>query len=205
MKKACEKWVTACLSCQQVKDPRKLRFPLQLIESSEFNEVVQIDHQKISMTDSGYNQVLVMIDHFTKYAEAVPCITASSVHVPNYCNVVLHSQLPIRAATYRRRTGNRTKKLRADLDTTMENMKNLMNELLKPKAGPSHGKIDKQTGVWKEVLNRKVKPLKDIIIEATEEQKREEAEENRRKKNMVVYKAKESAATDSIRNQKFQN
>ena len=40
MKKACEKWVKACLSCQQVKDPRKLRFPLQSIESSEFNEVV---------------------------------------------------------------------------------------------------------------------------------------------------------------------
>ena len=78
MKKACEKWVTACLSCQQVKDPRKLRFPLQSIESSEFNEVVQIDHQKICMTDNGYNQVLVMIDHFTKYAEAVPCITASA-------------------------------------------------------------------------------------------------------------------------------
>ena len=78
MKKACEKWVTACLSCQQVKDPRKLRFSLQSIESSEFNEVVQIDHQKICMTDSGYNQVLVMIDHFTKYAEAVPCITASA-------------------------------------------------------------------------------------------------------------------------------
>ena len=78
MKKACEKWVTACLSCQQVKDPRKLRFPLQSIESSEFNEVVQIDHQKICMTDTGYNQVLVMIDHFTKYAEAVPCITASA-------------------------------------------------------------------------------------------------------------------------------
>ena len=45
MKKACEKWVTACLSCQQVKDPRKLRFPLQSIESSEFNEVVQIDQK----------------------------------------------------------------------------------------------------------------------------------------------------------------
>ena len=37
MKKACEKWVTACLSSQQVKDPRKLRFSLQSIESSEFN------------------------------------------------------------------------------------------------------------------------------------------------------------------------
>ena len=66
MKKACEKWVTTCLSCQQVKDPRKLQFSLQSIESSEFNEVVQIDHQKICMTDSGYNQVVVMMDHFTK-------------------------------------------------------------------------------------------------------------------------------------------
>ena len=55
MKNACEKWVTECLSCQQVKDPRKLRFPLQSIESSKFNEVVQIEHQKICMTDSGYN------------------------------------------------------------------------------------------------------------------------------------------------------
>ena len=40
MKKACEKWVVACLSCQQVKDSRRLRFPLQSIGSSEFNEVV---------------------------------------------------------------------------------------------------------------------------------------------------------------------
>ena len=30
------------------------------------------------MTDSGYNQVVVMIDHFMNYAEAVPCITASA-------------------------------------------------------------------------------------------------------------------------------
>ena len=46
-KKACERWVTACLSCQQMKYPSKLRFPLQSIESSEFIEVVQIDYQKI--------------------------------------------------------------------------------------------------------------------------------------------------------------
>ena len=78
LKKACEKWIAACLFCQQAKDPRKLRFPLQSIESSVFNEVVQIDHQKICMTATGYNQVLVMIDHFTKYAEAAPCMTASA-------------------------------------------------------------------------------------------------------------------------------
>ena len=53
MKKACEKLVTACLSCQKFKDPRKLRFRLQSTASSEFNEVVQVNHQKICMTDSG--------------------------------------------------------------------------------------------------------------------------------------------------------
>ena len=65
-------------------DPRKFPFPMQSIESSEFNEVVQIDHQKICMTDSGYNQVLVMIDHFTKYAEAVPCISAPADETCNH-------------------------------------------------------------------------------------------------------------------------
>ena len=30
------------------------------------------------MAATGYNQVLVMIDQFTKYAEAAPCITASA-------------------------------------------------------------------------------------------------------------------------------
>ena len=78
LKKACKKWIAACQSCQQAKDPRKLRFPLQSIESSGFNEMVQIDHQKICMTATGYNQVLVMIDHFTKYAVAAPCMTASA-------------------------------------------------------------------------------------------------------------------------------
>ena len=68
----------------QVKDPRKLRCPLQSIESSDFNEMVQIDHQKICMTNSGYIQVLVMIDHCTKYAEAVPCINASAEEACDY-------------------------------------------------------------------------------------------------------------------------
>ena len=77
LKKACEKWIFAWLSC-------KLRFPLQSRESSGFNEVVQIDHQKICMTATGYNQVLVMIDHFTKYAEAAPCMTASAQETCDY-------------------------------------------------------------------------------------------------------------------------
>ena len=41
---------------------RRLRFSLLTIESSEFNDALQNDHQKISMTATGYNQVLVMVD-----------------------------------------------------------------------------------------------------------------------------------------------
>ena len=78
LRKACERWVNVCLACLQVKEPRKMKFPLKSVESSEFNEVVQIDHQKIWMKESGYNQILVIIDHFTKLAEAVPCQTASA-------------------------------------------------------------------------------------------------------------------------------
>ena len=63
-----------------------------------------------------------------------------------------------------------------------------MNDLYKFIKGPSHGKVDEQTGVWKEVVNRKAKPLKEIILEALEEQKREEVEEDRRKKNIVITK-----------------
>ena len=77
LRKACERWVNFCLACIQVKDPMKMKFPHKSFESSEFNEVVQIDHQKICMTESGYNQTLVIIDHFTKLAEAVTCQTAS--------------------------------------------------------------------------------------------------------------------------------
>ena len=63
LRKACERWVNACLACLQVKDPRKIKFPLKSVESSEINEVLQIDHQEICMT---------------KMAEAVPCQTASA-------------------------------------------------------------------------------------------------------------------------------
>ena len=55
-----------------------MKFPLKLIKSSEFKEIVQVDHQKICMTGSGYNLILVIIDHFRKLAKAVPGQTATA-------------------------------------------------------------------------------------------------------------------------------
>ena len=70
------------------KRPKEDEVPFKSVESSEFNEVVQIDHQKICMTESGYNHILVVVDHFTKLAEAVPCQTASAEET--YDHLITH-------------------------------------------------------------------------------------------------------------------
>ena len=36
-------------------------------------------HQKIRKTESGYTGILVMIDHYTKLAEAIPCMDYTAV------------------------------------------------------------------------------------------------------------------------------
>ena len=63
-----------CLTCQQTKHPAgNPCYPLQSINSSNFNDLVQFDHLKLCKTTSGNNGLLVIIDHFTKFAEAIPC------------------------------------------------------------------------------------------------------------------------------------
>ena len=62
------------LTCQQVRDkPDDVRFHLKDIQSGYFNELVQYDHLKICPSDSYNTGILVIIDHFSKFAETVPC------------------------------------------------------------------------------------------------------------------------------------
>ena len=66
--------IKQCLTCQQAKHPaRNPCYPLQIINSSNFKDLVQFDHLKLCNTESGNTGLLVIIDHFTKFAEAVPC------------------------------------------------------------------------------------------------------------------------------------
>ena len=66
--------IKQCLICQQAKHRAgNPCYPLQSINSSKFNGVVQFDHLKLSKTESGNTGLLVIIDHFTKFAEAVLC------------------------------------------------------------------------------------------------------------------------------------
>ena len=67
-------YVSQCLTCQQVRDkPGDVLFHLKNIQSFYFNELVQYDHMKLCPTDDGNTGILVIIDHFFKFAEAIPC------------------------------------------------------------------------------------------------------------------------------------
>ena len=61
-------------TCQQVRDkPGDVRFHLKNIQSGYFYELVQFDHLKVCPSDDGNTGILDIIDHFSKFAEAVPC------------------------------------------------------------------------------------------------------------------------------------
>ena len=67
-------YVSQCLTCQQVRDkPGDVRFHLKNIQSGYFNELVQYDHMKLCPTDDGNTGILVIIDHFSKFAETILC------------------------------------------------------------------------------------------------------------------------------------
>ena len=52
--------------------------PSKFIVTGSPNKLVQIDHVALSHTTDGYSGALVMIDHFTKYNEAVPYKTTTA-------------------------------------------------------------------------------------------------------------------------------
>ena len=85
--------------------------------------------------------------------------------------------------------------LRSDLDNTMANQNHMMNDFYKFVAGPRAVNQTEQKP-WDVAQQPKVKPIKEIIMEASEEQKREKEVDKRRKKNLIIYKAPESTHQD---------
>ena len=67
------KYINSCLTCQSSKPSKQsMKFPLKPLQSGAPNELVQIDHLKLSKTRQGNVGVLMLIDHFTKFAQALP-------------------------------------------------------------------------------------------------------------------------------------
>lgn len=73
MAKDVEEWVRTCESCALRRAPKPSHAaPLVSITSSEPLELVCIDYLKLEQSKGGYENILVITDHFTKYAQAIP-------------------------------------------------------------------------------------------------------------------------------------
>ena len=68
-----------CLCLMQRKPPRKLMAPLQNIVTAMPFELISVDYVKLEQGTGGNKYILVIVDHFTKYAQAYPTRNKSSI------------------------------------------------------------------------------------------------------------------------------
>ena len=87
-----------CLCIMQRKPPRKVMAPLHNIITSMSLELISMDYVKLEKGVGGHQYILVIVDHFTKYAQAYPTRNKSSITATKhlYNDFVLRFGLPIR-------------------------------------------------------------------------------------------------------------
>ena len=93
-----DKWIKGCKSCLLRKTPTHDRAPLTSITTTQPLELVCMDYLKLEMSKGGYQYVLVITDHFTRYALAIPTknTTARTTAEAFFNNFVVHYGFPKR-------------------------------------------------------------------------------------------------------------
>jgi transposase InsO family protein len=67
-----EEWIHKCDRCIKRKTPTNARAPLVSITTSQPLELVSMDYLTLEISKGGYQHILLITDHFTKYAVAIP-------------------------------------------------------------------------------------------------------------------------------------
>ena len=93
-----ENWIKGCKNCLLRKSQTNIRAPLISIETSEALELVCLDYLSLETSKGGYQNILVITDHFTRYAVAVPTRnqTAKTTADVFFNNFVIHYGFPKR-------------------------------------------------------------------------------------------------------------
>ena len=63
--------------------------PLVNIETSQPLELIHLDYLKIEPSKGNIENVLVITDHFTRYAQAFPSKTQTALTTANCCGITL--------------------------------------------------------------------------------------------------------------------
>ena len=93
-----ENWINRCDRCMRRKSSTSERAPLVNIHTTYPLELVCIDYLTLEPSKGGISNVLIITDHFTKYALAIPTKnqTAKTTAEAFYNNFVVNYGIPTR-------------------------------------------------------------------------------------------------------------
>jgi len=74
-----DQYLKACDRCIKRKTSTDIRVPLVSIKTTQPMELVCVDYLSLEMSKGGYEHLLVITDHFTKYAVAIPTKNQTAV------------------------------------------------------------------------------------------------------------------------------
>ena len=96
MNKDVENWISNCGRCLRRKTPTNIRAPLVNVTTTQPLELVCMDFLSLERSKGGEEYVLVITDHFTKYAVAVPTknMTAKTTAEAFYKQFIVHYGIP---------------------------------------------------------------------------------------------------------------
>ena len=93
-----ENYVKQCDRCLRRKAPTNVRTPLVNIKTYQPLELVCMDYLSLETSKGGFNYILVITDHFTHYAQAIPTksISAKTTAEAFFNSFVVHYGFPKR-------------------------------------------------------------------------------------------------------------
>lgn len=96
MSRDIDSWIDKCDRCIKSKSPTNNRAPLVSIVTTEPLELLCMDYMSLEMSKGGFQNILVLTDHFTKYALAIPTKdqTAKTTAKMIFNEFVVHYGIP---------------------------------------------------------------------------------------------------------------